>query len=61
MERLLGVSGLRNLHGDGAGRGIELLGLIAIGVATPLRVALIETGLEVTFTFQPHGPTRTRP
>jgi hypothetical protein len=49
MARRLG-----HLNGDGSGRGVDLLGFVAIGVSQPLRCPLIVCCLQVLFSFNLH-------
>jgi hypothetical protein len=49
------ISRLGHLHRDRAGRRIDALGLVAVGIALPLGTALVETGAEKPFALDLHG------
>jgi hypothetical protein len=54
IERRLGAPALGHLDGDRPGRGVQGLGLVAIGIAPPLGTALIQAGVQIALAFQPH-------
>src|SRR5512135_2841902 len=49
VEDLAGSGRLWDLDGDGAGRGVQLLRLVAVGVAAPIGVALVKPSPEKAF------------
>jgi hypothetical protein len=55
VERLFSVPGLGHLDGQRAGRCVEGLGLVAVGIAPALGAALVPLGAKVTFPLQAHG------
>ena len=48
------VGGLGNLHRDRAGRRVDALGLVAIGIALASRAALVEAGAEKPLALDAH-------
>lgn len=55
VERRLRAGGLGHFQGQGSGWGIDLLGLVAVGIAAPLGRAFVMGGAEESLAFEAHG------
>ena len=49
------AGGLGDVDGDRAGRGVDALGLVAVGIAVPIGRALVEAGAEEALPLDAHG------